>query len=209
MKGSGSERIEDPSGDDNPYRAPHIPGDSFDEIGVHEESVVERGPMPPSVILASVCTGGLLALAGIYLLGAAMTLVLAPKAVNTTGVLPTAMGSFVLSALIFLGMIMGHRLAWQWGRVLTILGSILLGLAVVGSVFVPDRNQVRPNLATLITAIAFSIWVLLMITIFVCLGRTSAKRYFRLVCPTCRKTTNKAADFLFNRASCKACGRIW
>jgi len=46
-------------------------------------------------------------------------------------------------------------------------------------------------------------------TVFFALGSSSARLYFDLSCPWCRRFTSAAADFFFNRAKCTSCKKVW
>ena len=57
--------------------------------------------------------------------------------------------------------------------------------------------------------IFFGVAVSAMLIIFFALGRPKARAFFGLICPECGAATNKAADFLFNKAKCRRCKTIW
>src|SRR4029079_4459314 len=76
----------------------------------------ESRPMPGSVLLAIMALAILVLIAAVGMVGSIMN----SGRVQITQ--PIAMG---LGGLILIGMITGHRLAWQWGRVLGILAAIL------------------------------------------------------------------------------------
>ncbi len=44
---------------------------------------------------------------------------------------PTVLLPIVVALLILVGIVKGHRLAWQWGRLLGLLGGILLTITAI------------------------------------------------------------------------------
>jgi len=116
--------------------------------------------------------------------------------------------SMGVGALILLGMIFGHRLAWQWGRILGILAGVLLTIgAVIG--FVSARPAQVPPWASILGGSILLLQAACLYTIFFALGQPSAKQHFGLRCPLCGNFTSTAVDFFFNRAKCKRCGNAW
>jgi hypothetical protein len=113
-----------------------------------------------------------------------------------------------LGALILLGLVFGHRLAWQWGRILGILAAVLLTLAAVLSFF-GQRNIRGPAWVRTLEGGVFLFQAICLYTIFFALGTPSARLFFRLRCPLCGEFTSTAADFFFNRALCKRCPKAW
>jgi hypothetical protein len=125
---------------------------------------------------------------------------------NPTAIFQVAI-SMGLGALVLLGMVFGHRLAWQWGRILGMFAAVLLTFAVVMSLF-----STRPGVQPWVNLVASGILLIQAIClymIFFALGRSSAREHFGLRCPTCGRFTNAAADFFFTRAKCKMCGNVW
>ncbi|MBI1903844.1 MAG: hypothetical protein HYS13_22300 [Planctomycetia bacterium] len=110
----------------------------------------------------------------------------------------------LVGILVVVGLIRGHRLAWQWGRVLAILGVLLLGIAAAVAA---ATNFAAGARALLFADVAVS--GALLLTTFFALGRPSARRYFRLVCPQCGRATGSAADFWFRLAQCRQCRIRW
>lgn len=105
------------------------------------------------------------------------------------------------------------------------IGAVLYSIGLVAAVISlstlannpafagPDAPPELQNIdikTVFITAAVFGgIFVLLLWTIFFSLGTKSARRYFRLVCPSCGHTKVRANDFFFNRGKCKRCGVVW
>jgi hypothetical protein len=125
---------------------------------------------------------------------------------NPRSLIPAAV-SAALGALILWGVIVGHRLAWQWGRFLGILAAVLF--TVLG-IFVFTGGPARvPVPARVLAGSILMVQAFCVYTIFFSLGRPSARQHFNLRCPSCGKFTSAAADFFFNRAKCKACQNVW
>jgi hypothetical protein len=116
--------------------------------------------------------------------------------------------AMVLGALLLLGMVLGHRLAWQWGRILGLLAAMFLTLGTVGFLLSFDGVP-GPRWAKRLQAIILLIQTASLYIIFFALGRHSARHHFRLQCPMCHRFTNSAGDFFFTRAKCKYCDTIW
>ena len=165
----------------------------------------ERRSMPGSVIaaIASMCV----VLALEFLLSL-LVLVLGNLPPDKLGQVFVRMGvGVVFGGLILWGLIVGHRLAWQWGRVLGLLGAILMLLAGIVAL-TAGPAQGNPLARFMVAGVSLVVSGCLFTIVF-SLGCRSAKKYFALRCPECGKFTSAAADFFFNRAKCKSCGEIW
>jgi hypothetical protein len=115
--------------------------------------------------------------------------------------------TIVIGGLILWGLIVGHRLAWQWGRVLAMLGAVVMIILAIITLAAPANDFTPPvRFAMGAAAIVFSGC---LFTITFSLGTSAAKEYFHLRCPSCGHFTNAAADFFFNTAKCKRCGNKW
>lgn len=118
-----------------------------------------------------------------------------------------SVGSICVTLLILWGIVVGNRLAWQWGRLIAPLGAFLLGLSIVVGVRVAqnarDLWEFSPYLVTGLLSIV------LLLVIFFALGTVSARRHFRLVCPRCGSSRSRAVDFSFSLASCQRCRYRW
>ncbi|WP_442484926.1 hypothetical protein [Aeoliella sp. SH292] len=207
-RGAAVSQFNDPS---NPFAAPV----ASSTAGATELPPGERGPMPTSVIVALVATGLMVLLSAI---GSVGQLAAGEPAIGS-------LISVVIGILILLGIAKGHRLAHQWGRILVGIGAVLYtlgaGFGVVGVMMIANNPEILgadapPELQNIdlrtaaMVGIAFLFgFVLLLWTIFFSLGTKSARRYFRLVCPSCGNTKVKANDFFFNRGKCKRCGVVW
>jgi hypothetical protein len=109
-----------------------------------------------------------------------------------------------VTGLVLWGLLRRHRLAWQWGRVLSLFSAIVTTLAMVVDLLV---DEIAIASGWLYWLLVFQV-VCLYLT-FVALGRSSAFEHFDLICPECSKPTKKAANFWFTRARCRACGHTW
>jgi hypothetical protein len=148
-----------------------------------------RRPMPPSVMFA-------LAVSSVSL----ATQVISGLQ-DGLDELPSTLFTMAIGWAILSGYWNGHRLAWQWGRLTTLIYVIvLLGViapqVVAAGTLTPDL--VRPVVASLVLIVAGLL-----------LGRRTARTYFRLYCPNCGSGKVKAADFEFHEAKCKRCGATW
>jgi hypothetical protein len=110
----------------------------------------------------------------------------------------------VVALLILIGIIKGHRLAWQWGRLVGLLGAIILTLSAYGA-FV--RIPVRPEM--LIVAILMALQGIPLFPLFFALGTVAAKEHFRVICPSCGGSKVKGSDFLFTKVTCRNCNAQW
>jgi hypothetical protein len=148
-----------------------------------------RRPMPPSVMFA-------LAVASLSVVAQ----VIAGSKDGLDG-LPSMLFSLAIGWAILSGYWNGHRLAWQWGRLLTLFYTIaFVGLIVpeVVAAGTLTTDLIRPVVASLV-----------LIAAGLLLGSRAARNYFRLYCPNCGSGKVKAADFEFHQAKCKQCGQVW
>lgn len=135
----------------------------------------------------------------------ATRIVLAAMAMAAGTLSPLGVGvQILLSVLILVGLYKGHRLAWQWGRVLGALGATI---CIFLAVMVLLAKEPKAGSTIVFGFSAFNAAILL--TVVFSLGTKSAKRYFGLVCPACGSTKCKAGDFLFNKVKCVDCGGEW
>ena len=154
-------------------------------------------PIPTSVRLT---IAALIVLIALNLVGA-IGAVVNPRVLIPVGI------SLALQLLILWGLIVGHRLAWQWGRILGLLAALLFTFSAI--VMFSQSSASPAPLVLILTGITLVVQALCLYTIFFSLGRPSAREHFRLRCPSCGKLTSSAADFFFNRAKCKACQNVW
>jgi hypothetical protein len=126
---------------------------------------------------------------------------------DPTSILRVAV-SLGLGILILWGMIVGHRLAWQWGRILGIIAAVLLTIGAV-SAFAGAGAANVPAGAGLLLGSILLLQAACLYTIFFALGQSSARHHFNLRCPSCGKFSSTAADFFFNQAKCKGCNTVW
>jgi len=152
--------------------------------------------MPVAVVLASSALSLTIA-ARAALLIVAMAEVPA-EAPIIQGALQLGIGSLILC-----GFLWRQRLAWQWGRVATALGFVLLAVMLFALGRAPSvRWTSVPFLLTVLQAAPLPV-------IFFALGTESACDWFRLRCATCQRLSSVSADFLFTRARCLWCRTTW
>ena len=108
----------------------------------------------------------------------------------------------VAGALLW-GILKGARLAWMWGRALGFFLAVVplaaLGLALWRGLPVRWWEAAVVALGLSAPLLASSI----------ALGRTSALRFFDLVCPECGAAAKRSKDFFFHQAVCGKCGHVW
>ena len=110
----------------------------------------------------------------------------------------------VLAVLILAGIIVGHRLAWQWGRLLGLPGGLILSLAAFGAF---SRAVEQPGF--LVVGVLLAMQGLPLFPMFFALGTQGARKHFRLICPQCGSRKSRAANFLFTKAICRNCDTSW
>jgi uncharacterized membrane protein len=108
----------------------------------------------------------------------------------------------LLFALLLSGLVRGSRLAWLWGRSITILLGVVVSASVTWE-FVRQQVGVQA-LALSLLGLAAPLFVA-----GIALGRPSAYAFYDLVCPTCGARTALGDDFLFRQARCRACKTAW
>lgn len=165
---------------------------------------IPRG-MPSSVVLAIIA---LCIMLGLELIVIAMALAGSnlPREQLARALIQPIVGT-ILGGLILWGLIAGHRLAWQWGRIVGMLGAILMGLAGVAAIVGGQPDD--PAALRLVLALVFLTISTCLFIITFSLGTRSARLFFRLRCPSCGRFTSSAADFFFNMAKCKRCKEVW
>ena len=109
---------------------------------------------------------------------------------------PAGAGNIAVAVLVLLGMIFGHALAWQWGRVIPILALLALFGALADSTTTGARVFVASAMVV-------------MLSIPILLSLPSSRRWFALECPRCRTLKTQAASFLYNWRRCKKCHVKW
>ncbi|MBN1510303.1 MAG: hypothetical protein JW955_25875 [Sedimentisphaerales bacterium] len=114
-------------------------------------------------------------------------------------VLPVA-----VALLILIGILVGQRLAWQWGRLLGLLGGIILTLAAVGAF-----AQAQEGSGYVVAGVLMALQGLPLFPMFFALGTRGAKEHFRLICPECGSGRPKGGNFLFTKAVCRKCSATW
>jgi hypothetical protein len=108
----------------------------------------------------------------------------------------------LLWLLLVVGLARGARLAWLWGRYLTVILGIVMAATVV-------LAALRHELHGSVLALGIGGLALPLFTAGIALGRRSAYAFFDLVCPACSARTGLGADFLFHQARCRHCDHVW
>jgi hypothetical protein len=158
-------------------------------------------PRPASVLAAAGAVGVLVLIGLLGLIGNLMNLGTVP--------IPEALIS-LLGLFTLWGILVGHRLAWQWGRLLGLFAAVIytlvIGLSLTGSIIVergiPDSSRYLVYVILIATTLCLYV-------IYFAMGTTSAREYFRLRCPQCTQFTSTSADFFFNKAKCNGCKTVW
>jgi hypothetical protein len=96
----------------------------------------------------------------------------------------------------------GYRLAWLWGRYLTLF---LSAMVLVGLGLGLWKGEIPWQWA----AVLLAGLVLPLGATSVALGRPSALEWFDLRCPKCATPASRGKDFLFRQARCAGCGHVW
>ncbi len=108
----------------------------------------------------------------------------------------------VVMGVLVWGIARGYRLAWLWGRYLSLFLSAMV-LVSVG--FGAWKGEIPWTWA----AVLLGGLVLPLVVTSVALGRATALAWFDLVCPRCRTASSRGNDFLFRTARCRNCGEVW
>ncbi|MEI7704862.1 MAG: hypothetical protein WCK73_09705 [Deltaproteobacteria bacterium] len=108
----------------------------------------------------------------------------------------------VVMGVLVWGIARGYRLAWLWGRWLTLFlaATVLAGLGL---------GFWKGELPWRLAAVMLAGLVLPLVTTSIALGRRSAFEWFALRCPGCGKVTGRGNDFLFREARCGKCGDVF
>ncbi|MBN1359801.1 MAG: hypothetical protein JW993_04380 [Sedimentisphaerales bacterium] len=114
-------------------------------------------------------------------------------------VLPVA-----VALLILIGILAGQRLAWQWGRLLGLVGGVILTLAALGAF---ARVQEEPGFV--VAGVLMALQGVPLFPMFFALGTRQAREHFRVICPQCGSARPKGGNFLFTKAICRKCNAVW
>jgi hypothetical protein len=154
---------------------------------------LEKRKAPPSIHAASLA----LLLATSVQAGFALVV----SATSSVGFGQWIFAAAVMGLLVW-GIARGYRLAWLWGRYLTLF---LAGMVLVAMGIGLYRREVPWTWAV---ALGLGLVAPLLGT-SIALGRPSAIRWFDLYCPKCKVAASRGNDFLFREARCRACGEVW
>jgi hypothetical protein len=147
----------------------------------------ERGRMPGVVIAAIV----IVAILGVRNLA---DLIYQASLGNAFGL--------VISALIIVGFVRGHALAWQWGIVIP---TLMVLLTVIGLLALMNGPFGSNPVVMAVVGATLALYVSLPIL----LSMRPAKAFFGLECPRCHEVRTRAVSFLFTKRRCRSCGFEW
>ena len=108
----------------------------------------------------------------------------------------------VLWCLLVGGLVLRSRLAWLWGRYLTLVLALMLAAMVAA-------GAVRRELGPKDVALALLGLALPLAVAGLALSRRAAYDFFGLVCPVCAARTTLGTDLLFRQARCPTCHHVW
>ena len=151
--------------------------------------------MNKSIIIALTCLG-IIAAARVLML---VSTLLVTGIINIQYFIPT-----VLVVLGLVGIATGYRLAWQWARMLGLLGAVLFLLFTF--VLIPQIG-IKP--LALFACIVSAVQALLLFVMYFALGTIGAREHFNVLCSDCGKTKVKGGDFLFSKVICCKCNKEW
>lgn len=117
---------------------------------------------------------------------------------------PALLVPVLIAMLMLFGIVTGQRLAWQWGRLLGLLGGAVLTFAAIFA-FVDANGQSGVPAH----AILLALQGLPILAMVVALGTHGSREYFRIICPQCGCSKPRGGDFMFTRAICSKCGTTW
>lgn len=110
-------------------------------------------------------------------------------------------GGMAIALVILVYVLLGNRLAWQWGRYAA-FGTVLL-IPLITLVKISNKETTFTDLVAQVI-----VMVLPALLIALALGRPTTRAFFKLVCPSCQSKSVKPADFFFHRVKCKKCGNV-
>jgi hypothetical protein len=110
--------------------------------------------------------------------------------------------SSLVAAMLLYGLARRSRLAWLWGRWL----SLLLAAAVAARLALGLYDG---EFGWTTFALALSVFVFPLLAAGLALQSPSAYAFYDLVCPECGMRAGMGADLLFRTARCRRCGHEW
>lgn len=168
----------------NPYQAPQTDVDAAAPV------IAESAPtkMPASV---KACVGIMIALGA--------------SAIYSSLKQGTAPVHLLVLGLLLWGVFKRSALAWQWVRI----GGVLAGVLTAGLVASIIANNDYSQTAAAFIAVSMGLGAALYLVPVFLMSTRSARRFFRVVCPSCGSTRVKARDFLYRDKRCKSCPAVW
>lgn len=110
----------------------------------------------------------------------------------------------LISAVILVGLIRGHALAWQWGMIMPILSALFIGTSLT---LLLSRHGL--SLASSLVALMLVALLIGHLAVPILLSIRSSRVFFGLQCPSCGQVKGRAANFLFSKRRCRACHTVW
>jgi len=172
---------------DNPYGPPKT-DEAPPTRGELGQIARPTGGMPGTVIAVIV-------LASIYLL---FSLV---GALQNPG---WAVVQIPIGALILIGLVRRHALAWQWGMIMPIFAAISTLFGVIG---VAAAGPLIGPMFVILVVLVLMLGVELGIPVLLSLRRS--RLFYGLQCPQCQSMKVKAGNFFFTSFKCRACKAAW
>ncbi len=119
---------------------------------------------------------------------------------------PVGWGMYVVAAVLggvlLTGLVRRSRLAWLWGRYLSLFLAAVLAARL--ALAVARGEATLPGAGIMLLG-----FVLPLAVAGLALARPAACAWYRLVCPRCGKRTSLGADLAFTKARCRSCGEVW
>jgi hypothetical protein len=107
-------------------------------------------------------------------------------------------------AIILAGVILGSRLAWQWGRFLGLVWGAIIILVLINVL----QDMVK-ELKALVEAWPVVLQAIALVFFLLALSTRGAKEHFGLVCPECGSDKAKPGNFVFTKVICLECKAVW
>jgi hypothetical protein len=167
--------------------------------GVFKKPEAPRKPRPPSVLIALVA-GGLAVFMDLL-----ATIAIAGGRANFWQVV---YHSWILFAVVWIGLLCGARFAWR----LTRIGAILAAFLLCNSTLKYQVEVWRSDSSA--GEIGWGVLRMLLpsvplLVVFLALGARSAREYYKMVCPSCGSAGTASSARFFTRVRCRNCDHEW
>lgn len=111
---------------------------------------------------------------------------------------------FLLIVLVFIGVIKGHRLAWQWTRLLGFLGAVFF--CSIAFLYLEEIGRIP---FTFFVVLMFAFQGISLFILFFAFGTVGVRKYFNVICPVCGQSKVKSGDPSFSTVICRKCNATW